>query len=55
MAAPRLKQWASDGLKLAHAIHSTPTAWLADVAKFKAEMDDEARRAMFRHRHEKVA
>jgi GSH-dependent disulfide-bond oxidoreductase len=28
---------------------------LKDKHKFKAEMDDEARRAMFRHMHEKVA
>jgi GST-like protein len=30
-------------------------AALKDTHKFKAEMDDEARRAMFRHMHEKVA
>jgi GST-like protein len=28
---------------------------LKDKHKFKTEMDDEARRAMFRHLHEKVA
>ena len=45
--------------RLVDEISARPAAQLAvglkDKHKFKTEMDDEARRAMFRHLHEKVA